>query len=36
MLPAGFELTVPASDRTQTHALDRAVKVSLRDGKLDV
>jgi len=25
MSPAGFELAIPASDRQQTHALDRAV-----------
>jgi hypothetical protein len=24
MLPAGFELVTPASERPQTHALDRA------------
>jgi hypothetical protein len=24
MLPAGFEPTIPASERPQTHALDRA------------
>jgi sensor histidine kinase YesM len=24
MPPAGFELTIPASERPQTHALDRA------------
>jgi len=33
MLPAVFELTVAVSDRTQTHALDRAARVSLRDVK---
>jgi hypothetical protein len=25
MLPAGFEPTIPASERSQTHGLDRAV-----------
>jgi len=25
MFPAGFKLTIPASERPQTHALDRAV-----------
>jgi hypothetical protein len=25
MLPAGFEPTIPVSERAQTHALDRAV-----------
>ena len=36
MQPSGFELTVPASDRTQTHGLDRAAKVSLREVKFGV
>jgi hypothetical protein len=25
MLPAGFELTIPESERPQTHASDRAI-----------
>jgi len=33
MLPAGFELSIPASERLQTHNLER---VAIRIGKWEI